>query len=130
MEFASLGGRERFSETRRRASDVSEVIGRRCLSKNVVLDGVVVGMLYGGKFGETFVGGCCCWSWVCSGLLVAALGVLTSPWGPNLASVRESTVAASSGSSTFHFFDRTLRIPKVRRAHSQPSAISSRCLTP
>ena len=59
-----------------------------------------------------------------------ALGVLISFQGPYLASVRDSTVAASSGISTFQRLARTLRMPRVRRAQSQPSAISSRCLTP
>ncbi len=49
---------------------------------------------------------------------------------PNLESVRAKTVAASSGSSMFHFRANTERILSVRRAQSQSSAISSRCLTP
>ena len=49
---------------------------------------------------------------------------------PNFASVLVNTVAASSGRSIFHFLARTLRMLKVRLAHSQSSAISSRCLSP
>lgn len=49
---------------------------------------------------------------------------------PYLISVRANTAAASSGSSTFHFRASTLRIASVLLAHSHPSAISSKCLTP
>ena len=49
---------------------------------------------------------------------------------PYLASARVKTWAASAGKSIFHFLAKTLRILKVRRAHNQSSAISSRCLTP
>lgn len=86
-------------------------------------------MLYGCRLGEAWSAGEGCWL-VCTDARRCAFGVLTSLQGPNLASVRESTVAASSGSSTFQRFASTLRIPSVRRAHSHPSAISSRCLTP
>jgi hypothetical protein len=55
---------------------------------------------------------------------------VSTPQAPNLASVRERTSKASEGKSTFHLLDKTLRIASVRRAQSQPSAISSRCLTP
>lgn len=49
---------------------------------------------------------------------------------PNLASVRVRTSVASSGSGTFHFRANTLIMLKARRAQSQSSAISSRCLAP
>lgn len=49
---------------------------------------------------------------------------------PNLTSVRVKTADASSGRSIFHFRARTLKMLRVRRAQSQSSAISSRCLTP
>jgi hypothetical protein len=49
---------------------------------------------------------------------------------PYFSSVRCRTIAASSGSSTFHFRASTLRVLSALRAHGQSSAISSRCLTP
>jgi hypothetical protein len=52
------------------------------------------------------------------------------PHGPNFAYVRANVCAASSGSSIFHLSADIFRILKVRRAHSQLSPISSRCLTP
>lgn len=49
---------------------------------------------------------------------------------PYFSSVRWSTMAASSGMSTFHFLASTLMMLSVRRAHGQSSAISSSCFTP
>src|SRR5687768_1033367 len=49
---------------------------------------------------------------------------------PNLSSALWSTTAASAGSSQRHFLARTLRITRVRLAHGQSSAISSRWRTP
>src|SRR5436190_19443783 len=49
---------------------------------------------------------------------------------PYFSSVLLSTIEASSGSSTLHFRPSTLRMLRVRRAQSQSSASSSRCLTP
>lgn len=128
MLFASLGGRERASEARwtRWPADV-ELRGLPERSKKCVAV-FARDMLYGCSVGEV-----CMWlGSTCSGSMsrFTGFGVLTSVHGPNFASVRESTVEASSGSSTPQRFARTLRIPRVRRAQSQPSAISSRCFTP
>lgn len=49
---------------------------------------------------------------------------------PYFSSVRWSTAAASSGRSTPHLRASTLMMLSVRRAQSQSSAISSRCLMP
>lgn len=49
---------------------------------------------------------------------------------PYLSSDLCNTAAASSGKSTFHFRARTLMMESERRAQSQSSAISSRCLMP
>jgi hypothetical protein len=124
----SLGGSERASDAWRKASDCTVPTGFPCLSKKVV-GTLGTGMLYDCSPGEVWTGDVCS-SMICSGETATVLGVLTSPQGPNLESVRMRTTTASSGSSTFQRLARTLRMPRVRRAQSQPSAISSRCLTP
>jgi hypothetical protein len=98
--------------------------------KNCGVAMFVMFMLYGWRLGDAWSAGDGCWLLVCVDARRLPLGVLISFHGPYLASVRDNTVAASSGISTFQRLARTLRMPSVRRAQSQPSAISSRCLTP
>jgi hypothetical protein len=98
--------------------------------KNCGVVTLVMFMLYGCRLGDAWSAGDGTWSLGGRDCRRVALGVLISFQGPNLVSVRDRTAAASSGISTFQRLARTLRIPRVRRAQSQPSAISSRCLTP
>lgn len=85
--------------------------------------GSVLGFATGGGNGCIGVGGS----------IVSALGVASrsGEWPkPNLSCARWRVFSASSGSSIFQRPATFCRIPRVLRAHSQLSPISSRCLRP
>lgn len=108
------------------------VFGKKLLDE-ILLAGVTWWLTFGSVLGFVTGGGNGCIGVGGGGIELSALGVASRSGEfrtPNFSLARWRVLSASSGSSIFQRPATVCNIPKVLRAHSQLSPISSRCFRP